>query len=87
MTKTVEQMRAMISAEYGGWKWKNKVARMRPNQVIAIYKKFESEGRFQHLKLKKKEEPEELYYQMTIWDYMKGEQNECSSQSCDRLPY
>lgn len=41
---TVEQMREAIAGVYKGWKWKDKVANMPEDQVMAIYFKFQSSG-------------------------------------------
>lgn len=42
----VENMRASISKVYPGKEWHRRCLKMAPNQVIAIYRKFEKEGRF-----------------------------------------
>ena len=41
---SVEQMRDAIADVYTGWAWKDKVARMPDDQVMAIYFKFQSSG-------------------------------------------
>jgi len=43
---TVEQMRNAISDLYPGWAWKQKVARMYDDQVIAIYRSCQERGQF-----------------------------------------
>lgn len=42
---TVEQMRMAISDCYPGREWSKKVDNMSDGQVIAIYRKFESNGK------------------------------------------
>lgn len=59
----VETMRAEIAKCYPAKKWQDRVKNMLPNQVIAIYKKFEKDGRFKRLKQKPK------YKQLSLWDF------------------
>lgn len=40
----VEQMRVALSGLYGQ-QWREKVRKMRDSQVVAIYKKFQAEGK------------------------------------------
>lgn len=47
--------------------WQARVYKMPTNQVVAIYRKFESDGKFN----KKKNRQPQSYRQMTIFDYMK----------------
>ena len=42
----VREMREAISKVYNGAMWRNKVARMSDNQVIAVYHNFQSKGKF-----------------------------------------
>ena len=94
MGLSIEQMRLAIAECYSGWKWKNRVSRMRSNQVYAVYKKFEAEGRFQkkprgknltkdgHLTLPKNDI---LYHQIDMFEYLnnlKEEDHERSTQPC-----
>lgn len=44
---TVEQMREAITNAYPGLGWKDHVARMEDNQVIAIYHKCDERGMFE----------------------------------------
>lgn len=43
---TVEEMRYAISKVYPGDKWRNKVAKMPDNQIVALYCKFLEGGKF-----------------------------------------
>lgn len=43
---STEQMRAAIAEVYSGPRWKRKVANMFDDQVVAVYYKFQREGRF-----------------------------------------
>lgn len=42
---TVDQMRIRLFSAYSGDKWKKKIEKMPDNQVIAIYKRLESQGK------------------------------------------
>ena len=44
---SVEQMKAAILKVYPGKSWKRKVEKMKAGQILAIYTKFLSEGRFE----------------------------------------
>lgn len=44
---TVEQMRDKIAEVYGSFKWKDRVARMYDDQVIAVYYNFVERGMFE----------------------------------------
>ena len=46
---TVEQMREAITNAYTGLGWKDRVARMEDDQVIAIYHSCEERGVFKRL--------------------------------------
>lgn len=63
--KRLETMRSLIASCYDGISWKMRCSRMDPKQVYAIYSKFESEGRFNKPKKKKKED----YKQLTLFDF------------------
>lgn len=65
---TVEQMRNDISKAYDSWRWRDRVSGMQPAQVIAIYKRMESNGQ---LHSQKKKGSRTQYRQMTIFDYGK----------------
>lgn len=74
----VEQMRHEISLVYPYPKWQNKVRRMAPNQVIAIYKSFQRNNKFEMVYEKPAGElipppPPSPYHQMTIFEWLKGE--------------
>ena len=51
--------------------WKRRVREMPDNQVIAIYKKFEAEGRFDGT-YRPKEKPKEEFHQMDIFEFIGG---------------
>lgn len=57
--------------KYHSAKWVEKVNNMSNAQVIAIYKKFEKDGLFDKPKKLKLGKKQDLYYQFTIFDYMK----------------
>ncbi len=59
---TIQQMREWLYSVYQNGTWRNKVDRMPDNQIIAVYKKFEAEGRFN----KKKKEPRAVQLKMNI---------------------
>lgn len=69
---TIDTMRMAIASVYPGVRWKARAQSMPDNQVFAIYKKFQSDGKFDKKKKTKKvqknEEP--TYYQYTIFDYI-----------------
>ena len=81
---SIDQMRLAIAECYSGWKWKNRVANMAVNQVVAIFKKFEAEGRFNKpKKLQPVTQPKLLYHQIDMFEYLnnlKEETNERKSQ-------
>lgn len=61
---TLNEMRAYISKQYPGMKWKTNVSKMRPDQVIAIYCSFKERN-----KAKPKKESEE-YHQIDMFEYL-----------------
>lgn len=73
----VEKMRSEIMLVYPGDKWKHRVKHMHPNQVIAIYRSFQRNGKFAGLRQAAGElippPPPSPYHQMTIEEWMKGE--------------
>lgn len=72
---TVDQMRGEIASVYPGLKWHNRVAGMLDNQVIAIYKTFQANGKLEsdYIPVRKNKPEDNSYHQMTIFEYMKGE--------------
>ena len=46
---SVEQMRAYVIKVYDNPTWKNKVAKMRDGQIIAIYNSFREKGKLKAL--------------------------------------
>ena len=73
----VEEMRREISLVYPGPKWQKRVRGMHPNQVIAIYRSFQRNGKFCGHKEMLGElvppPPPSPYHQMTIEEWLKGE--------------
>lgn len=67
----VEQMRDAIADVYSGWKWKDRVARMPEDQVMAVYFKFQSRGMFEVKAKKEANKPQEVK-QLTIFDFIQG---------------
>lgn len=64
---TIKAMRKAVMDLYDGIGWKNRVSRMKDEQVIAIYKQSEKYDRFH----KRAEEMNARnYQQMTIFDYI-----------------
>lgn len=61
---TLNEMRAYISKQYPGMKWKARVANMRPDQVIAIYNSFKERNK---VKPNKKQEE---YHQIDMFEYL-----------------
>ena len=59
------QMRSKIAKVYDNFTWRNKVARMPREQVLAIYFSFQEQGKFD----KKKQKDD--YHQIDIFEYMK----------------
>lgn len=55
--------------------WVDRVSKMRESQVIAIWKKFNSDGHFERSKeakrrLQKKSKDKVVYHQMSMFEYM-----------------
>lgn len=48
---TVEQMKQEILKVYPGEAWRRKVEKMKAGQILAIYSKFLSEGKFNGKKI------------------------------------
>ena len=73
-TNQIERMRYAIAECYAGWKWKNRVANMTVANVIAVFKKFEAEGRFNRPKKLQpvSNGPKVLYHQMNMFEYLEG---------------
>ena len=64
---SISDMRKAIAGEYpDSMSWQGRVAKMPTYQVVAIYKKFKSDGRFD----KKKDSKPAEYRQMTIYDFI-----------------
>lgn len=64
---SISDMRKAIAGEYpDSMSWQGRVAKMPTYQVVAIYKKFKSDGRFD----KKKNSQHAEYRQMTIYDFI-----------------
>lgn len=81
--KTLEEMRLAIKSVYGGWKWKNRVDGMPANQVVAIYRNFESSGKFNKPKLSFKRLKQEDFHQITMFEYLEEKENERKQESCN----
>ena len=64
----IAQMREFIANEYPGQTWKEKVKRMPPNQVIAIYHSIQQRAAKKALQTPQVRDQEG--YQFTIWDYI-----------------
>lgn len=64
MSLSVEQMRTKIAGAYDSWRWRNRVAGMAPNQVIAIYRTLRDRGKF-----KKAKKSKDVCTQLTIFDF------------------
>lgn len=62
----IEEMRLAISKVYSGISWKRKCQSMSKSQVVAIYLKFKSEGRFDTKEYKR----DKKYHQISIEEYM-----------------
>ena len=56
---SMSDMRLFVMAAYPSLSWKDRLAKMYPRQVAAIYRK-----------MKKKEENEKKYHQIDMWEYM-----------------
>lgn len=50
----VDQMRAEVAKAYQSASWKKKVSAMPDNQILALYFKFSSEGKFSGVKSERK---------------------------------
>lgn len=67
----VAYMRGEIGKVYSSKKWKNKVAFMPPNQVIAIYNRMRESGTIEYAAERRAREAEEAkYHQMDIFEYL-----------------
>ena len=84
---TVQQMRNAILRVYDTESWKKKVANMYDDQIIAIYHDFRNRGILNQVVRKERpkttntmEGPGKYVspecQQMTIFDFMKGDENE-----------
>lgn len=70
----VGYMREKIAKAYDGPRWKERVACMPDNQVIAIFYSFKKKGLFDSISYMKKEiKPEPV--QITIWDILREKEN------------
>lgn len=63
---SIESKRQLISQVYDGMKWKQRCAKMPPNQVYAVYASFVRQGKFD---TKKPSKSNDIYQQMTMFDY------------------
>ena len=74
----LDQIKERLIEQYPGEKWKWKVYSMPPAQAIAIYKKFQKEGRFdpRHKRKPPLILPKEETHQIDIWEYMRRTENE-----------
>lgn len=59
--------------KYRSLGWQNRVSRMKPAQIAAVYKTFMRRGYF---KKQKEPKPSDDYYQFTIFDLMEDNKNE-----------
>lgn len=66
--RNMEMMRTKIMSVYPFLGWQEKVRKMKDNQVIAIYYKFLSEGKFDKKGKKKEKNNSTEYYQYTLYD-------------------
>ena len=60
----MDDMRAAITSVYPNATWKYRVDKMGDNQVIAIYYKFQEEGKFD------KKKKEKVTGQLTVFDFV-----------------
>ena len=74
----VEHMRSMISDVYPGDKWKNRVAAMWDDQVIAIFHNFTKRGMFEKPKGNRKVK------QLTIFDLLEKEEKKTIDKELER---
>lgn len=70
---TVEQMRTEVSKAYSSSSWKKKVSAMPDGQILALYFKFLSDGKFSGAKSEKKpvickKATENISDQMSLFD-------------------
>jgi hypothetical protein len=42
---STQQIRALVAGAYDGQRWKEKVKKMSDNQVVAVYKSLQKQGR------------------------------------------
>lgn len=64
----IESLRLAIASAYPGERWRNRVALMPENQVVAIYNHFLRDGVFNKVRTpKQKSDPN--FHQMNIFDY------------------
>lgn len=72
---SVDAMREAIMIFYPSVNWQNRVQKMLPNQVIAIYHRMKREGWFdgrtKKAKEMKKEKEQEENHQITLWEWAK----------------
>ncbi len=69
----IRQMRAELGKVYNNQKWRNKVANMPVNQVIAIYTRMRQSGTIEYAAERRRREAEEAkYHQITLSEYFGG---------------
>ena len=75
---TIDQMRKAIMVFYPSTNWQNRVIKMMPNQVIAIYRRMQREGWFDGRTRKAKEmktiKQQEENHQITLWEWANDNQ-------------
>lgn len=69
MYPNLEVMRSKIIEQYDNPKWKERVANMKPSQVMAVYHRLDAAGKFGNPPMLRKGE-NRGYRQMTIFDYI-----------------
>lgn len=79
---TIEQMREAILnvPDYSHHlSWRMKVHSMKPDQVKAVYKRFNEAGKLSNCHKK------DSYYQITLWDLMGGDTNVTTDASSNSI--
>lgn len=70
---TVYEMKCAIRKVYNTNSWRRKVDAMYDDQVIAIYCKFQEEGKLDKVLRNERPKPPEQYVQMTIFELLNKE--------------
>lgn len=69
----IETKRFYISNAYEGIGWKEKVMRMRPAQVVAVYNKFKKDGKIDAVRRRLQPTKKDIQvHQISIAEYMEG---------------